>query len=171
MDDQVDVLQADILEYLAELRRRELTDEQSDDFLTLMTAADNIESIGDVIETEFVALGMKLLDQNLQASDTVREMLTSLHATVLRALEATVRAVRDNDQKAAQEVMTLKDEVHRRVDEALQYQVEMIGVKDPQHLERMRLEMEVLDKLKRIYALAKRIAKTILPTEVAERVE
>jgi len=82
-----------------------------------------------------------------------------------------VSAVRENDQTAAQEVMMLKDEVHRRVDEALKYQVEMIGVKDPQHLERMRLEMEVLDKLKRIYALTKRIAKTILPSELAERVE
>jgi len=79
-----------------------------------------------------------------------------------------VQAIRDDDQRAAQDVLTLKDEVHQQVDSALQHQAGRLGAGDERHLEVLRLEMEFVDKLKRIYALSKRIAKAVLPEAVAK---
>ena len=48
-------------------------------------------------------------------------------------------------------------------------QSERIGIVDSRHLDLVRLEMEILDKLRGIYTLTKRIAKDFVPDEVARK--
>jgi len=167
MDDQVDVLEGAILGYLAEVRQRPLNEEESQELYALMSATDNLESIGDIIETDLVALGRKKLELGLEASETIRHSFSELHAALVLVVDSAVRAVRDNDQKAAQEVLTMKDEIHRQVDEVLKYQAGTLDVMAPERLTMFRLEMEAIDKLKRIYALSKRITRAILPRDIA----
>ncbi len=88
---------------------------------------------------------------------------------VSRSLEAAVRAVRDEDETAAEDVIRMKDEIHRLVARALEHQAAMLAAEDSQRLTIFRLEMEAVDKLKRIYALAKRIAKGMLPTAILDK--
>ena len=63
----------------------------------------------------------------------------------------------------------MKDEIRHLADAALQRQTERIAVREPQHLALIQLEMEILEHLRRIYTLAKRIAKDFVPAEVAEK--
>jgi phosphate:Na+ symporter len=77
--------------------------------------------------------------------------------------------VREDDETAAEEVITVKDEVRRLAEEFLMRQSERIGVQESGHLNLVRLEMELLDKLRSIYTLAKRIAKDFVPDEVASK--
>jgi phosphate:Na+ symporter len=167
MDDQVDVLEGAILGYLAEIRQRPLNEEESQELYALMSATDNLESIGDIIETDLVALGRKKLELGLEASETIRHSFIELHAALVLVVDSAVRAVRDNDQKAAQEVLTMKDEIHRQVEGVLKYQASALDVTAPEKLSMFRMEMEAVDKLKRIYALAKRITRAILPRDIA----
>jgi len=60
-------------------------------------------------------------------------------------------------------------QVRRIADEFLLRQSERIGIQDSGHLGLVRLEMELLDKLRSIYTLAKRIAKDFVPDEVASK--
>jgi phosphate:Na+ symporter len=83
------------------------------------------------------------------------------------AVGEVIRAIRENDETAAAEVIALKDEIRRLSDAALQRQSERIAVKAPQHLALIQLEMEILEHLRRIYTLAKRVAKDFVPKEVA----
>ena len=66
-------------------------------------------------------------------------------------------------------VMAAKDDVRRLSEEFLSHQSERIGIQTETHLHLVRLELELLDKLRRIYTLAKRIAKDQVPEEVARR--
>jgi Na+/phosphate symporter len=68
-----------------------------------------------------------------------------------------------------QGMLAAKDEIHRLVDEALQHQVGELTAVEPSSLDAFRLEMEVADKFKRIYALSKRIARGELPEAVESR--
>ena len=86
-------------------------------------------------------------------------------------VDLAVQAVRNNDQVAAQEVIALKGEVDRGVQAALAHQSEMLGREDPKRLVTFRLEMELVENIKRIHTLAKRIARGVLPQELASRVE
>jgi phosphate:Na+ symporter len=170
MDDQVDILEAEILDYLREIRKLELSDTESDDFVELMTAANELENIGDVMETDMVGLGRRLLERDFRASESMGTILDELYSVVGEALDNAIAAVRDGDERAAQAVLAAKAEVDRRRVLALRHQAEAIGRDDPEtRLWIFRMEMEVVEQLKRIYGHARRIARTVLPPELASR--
>ncbi|MGB7932929.1 MAG: Na/Pi cotransporter family protein [Gammaproteobacteria bacterium] len=167
LDDKVDVLNDAILAYLSEVRQQPLTDQQSDEFQRLMSATINLESLADVIEDELVSTGREFLDQKLHPSDTTRLLLREFASQVILAVNGVIKAICETDETAAAGVMAQKDEIRRLADEALRHQSERIGVQEPQHLKLVQLEMELLEHLRRIYTLAKRVARDFVPKEVA----
>jgi phosphate:Na+ symporter len=167
LDDKVDVLNDAILAYLSEVRQQPLTDQQSDEFQRLMSATINLESLADVIEGELVSTGREFLDQKLRPSDTTRLLLREFAGQVILAVNGVIKAICETDETAAAAVMTRKDEIRRLADEALRHQSERIAVPEPEHLKLIQLEMELLEHLRRIYTLAKRVARDFVPKEVA----
>jgi phosphate:Na+ symporter len=168
-DDEVDILEAAILAYLGKIRKGLLTDQESHEFQGLMTATDNIENLADVIETDIVALARKSADVKPVSSDETREILVALYTTVTRAVELAVQAVRDNDQRAAESVQLLKDTIRNQSENLLARKATRLGAEDPDYLNLVRLQMAFIDQMRRIYTLAKRIAKVALPPVLAER--
>jgi len=169
MDDKVDVLHEAILEYLGEVRSQTLTERQSHEFQTLMSATVNLEGLADVIESELVQLGMRAIDRGLVTDDATRELFRELSGRVTDAVRQVVAAIRESDELAAAQVIALKDEIRRLGERAMARQAQRIGGSEGRNIELIRLEFEVLDNLRRIYTLAKRIAKELVPEQVAEK--
>ena len=169
LDDKVDILSDAILEYLRELRQQPLTDQQSEHFQALMTATVNLENLANIINDELVGVSKGFIDLGVEPSEATRLLINNLADKVGHALDQVVHAVREEDETAAAEVITLKGEVRRIADEFLMRQSERIGIQDGGHLNLVRLEMEFLDKLRGIYTLTKRIAKDFVPDEVASK--
>jgi phosphate:Na+ symporter len=169
LDDKVDILHDAILEYLREIRQEPLTDKQSDRFQALMSATVNLENLANIINDELVDVGKGFIDLEVDPSEATRLLMTNLADKVGYAVDQVIQAVREEDETAAEEVITVKDEVRRIADEFLMRQAERIGIQDSGHLNLVRLEMELLDKLRSIYTLAKRIAKDFVPDEVASK--
>jgi phosphate:Na+ symporter len=166
-DDKVDVLNDAILEYLSEVRQQPLTDRQSEEFQRLMSATINLESLADVIESDLVSIGREFIDQEFRPSETTRLLLREFAGQVILAVNGVIKSICENDETAAAAVMAQKDEIRRLADEALRRQSERIAVQEPQHLKLVQLEMELLEHLRRIYTLAKRVAREFVPEEVA----
>ena len=169
LDDKVDILHDAILEYMSELRQAPLTDRQSDRFQALMSATVNLENLANIINDELVGVGKGFIDLDVEPSETTRLLLTKLADKVAHAIDQVIQAVRKEDELAAEAVITVKDEVRLIANEFLRRQSERIGIQDSGHLDLVRLEMELLDKLRSIYTLAKRIAKDFVPDEVANK--
>ena len=165
-DDQVDILHKHILTYLGEIRRQPLTDKESQDFLTLMSTSDYLESIGDVVEDGLAEVGHKMLNEGVRPSEETLLMLRDIYNAVSRAVGKSVEAVKGNNQKAAQEVLALKGEVNRSISQVFKRQAERLAIEDPDRPTVFRREMAIVDNLKRIYTLSKRIAKLLLPEEL-----
>jgi phosphate:Na+ symporter len=166
MDDQADLLQKYILDYLGRIRRSELTGTESRDFIALMSASDHLEGVGDTIETSLVEAGLKLIDRNITPSETATELLRQMYDPVERSLDAAVRAIRDADPTAAQEVLALRSEVNSRMERFIQHQAGRLSTGDPKRPAIFQVEMQVMDGLKRIYTLSKRIARVAMPPEL-----
>jgi phosphate:Na+ symporter len=167
-DDEIDILEFEILRYLGEIRKGMITEQDSLEFQGLMMATDNFESLADIIETDLVALAHKVADLNLQSSEETRALMTEVYATVLKSVELTVQAIRDNDQRTAESVMMMKDVVRDQSESMLTRQAERLAAEDPDYLELVRLEMSFVDQMRRIYTLTKRIAKVVLPPVLAQ---
>lgn len=167
-DDEVDILEARIMEYLGHVRQNLLTEQESLHHQALMTALTNLEGVADIIETDIVRLANTYIEGDFQAgSEQTRELLEGLWRSVRRAVELAVLAVGDNDQKQAQEVVLLKGEIRNLADQLFERHANRLRADDPRYMERVRLLLTLIEQLRHMYTLAKRIAKTQLPVEVA----
>lgn len=165
-DDAADILHAEIVAYLNLVGKHELTNIESGEFFQLSQAADTLEGIGDVLETDLCALGLKMVERDLYPSQTTLMILQTLHEEVYLALESAIRAIVENDQRAAQEVISLRSAVNQVVDAAFVRKSESLAASGVERLATLQIEFEVTDKLKRIYSLSKRIARLYVPKVV-----
>ena len=163
-DDQVDVLQGEILRYLSEIRKQELSEEEGRDIAHAMRAVDLLESIGDVIETDLVTIGHRIIDTDFTVSDAFRHLLEELGDKIASALSLTTQAIKELDQKAAQEVLNMKPDIDRLLEQALELQSQALA--DVSDMEMTRLEMTLLNSLKQIQTYLKRINRQLLPDEL-----
>ena len=128
----------------------------------------NIESVADVMETNIVNLGKTYLEGEFEAdSEVTQEMVQGLMDCVRRGVELAVKAVGQSDQRAAQEVLLLKDDIRDFADRLFERHASRLHSDDPKYLQKVRLLMTFIEELRHIYTLAKRIAKSQLPVAVA----
>ena len=168
IDDEADILHGHIITYLGNISRHSLTGEQTRKLVGLMAAANDLENIGDIIETDLVHLGKERLEQEISISETTRDVLTKLHAVISDATSTALTAARENDQHAAQDVIGMKSDINLMMDSAATHQAMRLVVDEPDRLAAYTLEVDIIEKLKRIYYFAKRIAKAVMPEEVSE---
>ena len=169
LDDEVDILHGHIVTYLGKISSKPLTESQSKQLVRLMDAVNDLENIGDIIETDLVALGEKRIEQDVTVSDQTQALLTEFHNQVAKIVEQAISAVMENDQKAAQEVIAMKNTVSRLAEKAQAHQAERLIAPEPGRLEAYTLEIDLIEKLKRIYYFAKRMAKDVVPEEMVDK--
>ena len=166
-DDQVDILEAAILEYLSRIRQELLTEQESNDHQALMTMTITLENIADVIEIDLMDLAKQYFKIEHESSETTMRLLRGTYDAVVKAVSLTVQAIRDNDQTAAEEVMRMNNEIKRLSAEMLARKSERLGRKESKYLAAARIDISFIDKMNRIYSLTKRIAREVLPKELA----
>jgi phosphate:Na+ symporter len=168
MDDDVDMLHAQIIAYLGKISRLTLTEKQTTDLMHLMEAVNDLENIGDVIETNLIVLGNDRIDEGVSISQPTREVLTNFHLAVTRSVLAAVQAVAQNNEGAARTVTAMKQEIQQIADSAAAHQAQRLVAEEPNRIPAYTIEVDIIEKLKRIYYFAKRMAKTVDVTEPAE---
>ncbi len=170
MDDNVDVLHAQIIGYLGKISGQSLTETQSAEFLRLMEAVNDLENIGDTIETNLVVLGNERIDERVKISKPTQEVLMGFHEAVNKAVWSAVQAVAQKNEVAAQTVTSMKQEITQIAESAAAHQAQRLVAEEPNRIPAYTIEMDIIEKLKRIYYFAKRMAKTVesVPEREAE---
>jgi phosphate:Na+ symporter len=168
IDDEVDILHGHIVTYLGRISQNALTEEQTKLLVNLMAASNDLENIGDIIETDLVYLGNEGIETGVSISEETRAMLRKLHDIVSTTAELAIDAVMENDERAAQEVIAMKADIGRLMESAAMHESRRLVADAPNRLAAYTLEIDIIEKLKRIYYFAKRMAKAVMPEEVAE---
>lgn len=167
--DRVVVLRDDILGYMQHIGREALTDEEAAAHAELLGTTVDVENLADVIAREFVPLGQRFMEKEIDVSETTGEMLGEAFETVCRAVDAAFRAVVDEDQRAAQEVLVHRDEFWGLSEQVMSRQAERLALDDENRLLKHRLQTDVVDKLRRVYILAEHLAAKVLPVRVVAK--
>ena len=131
----------------------------------LLSIVNDLEAIGDLIETDLVGLGLNKVEKRLTMSAGTRAMLEGLQRATVDAVSQAVDAVRNADPVAAESVITQKVQIQQLVDEGDASLARRLRADAPNRLELYAMEVSVIEKLRRIYYFGKRIAKTALPYE------
>ena len=167
MDDDVDQLHAAIIAYIRRLSQEHLSQGQSKRLHGYLSAANYIENIGDMIETNLVATGLERIKRDLQISKTTRQVLQAFHEKVCENVEQAIQALVGSDGTLARKVIDAKAEVQHLADEADEHLLRRLTADEPQRLEAFRLESEIIEYLKRMHYFAKRIAKLVTELELS----
>lgn len=84
-----------------------------------------------------------------------------LHATVGAAMRKAMKAVTMSDRRAAGEVINMKADISRLIEELEHQQAQRLVANEPGRVEAYSIEIDMIDKLRRIYYHTKRMAKAV----------
>jgi phosphate:Na+ symporter len=161
LDEEVDLLHVAIVEYLAKVAQESLDESRVAQHQAYLAAANRIESIGDLVETNLVAAGLARLRTGVQVSQQTRALLTALHARVCWSVEMALQALDAVDPSIADLVTNAKQEIKALTHEAQAHLATRLIAPMPNRLELYSLESEIIEYLERVYLLAKGIAKLV----------
>jgi phosphate:Na+ symporter len=164
--DQVVVLREAVLKYLQGVGRESLTDTESDELGQLVYATGEIESISAAVGREMAPIGETFRKENLVASETTGDLLKRLYGVSQEAAGSGIRALVEKDEQAARDVIARRDAFWKLGNELLQQQATRLAEDDPRRLMKHRLQVDLLDKMRRIYGVAERMAISVLPRGV-----
>jgi phosphate:Na+ symporter len=165
LDDEVDILYEQILDYLGRISKQSLSDQQTESLIALMEAVGDLENIGDTIETNLVSLGYERIEAGFSISIPTREVLEGFHKVVKKAVVGAVQAVSQINEEVAESVVAMKDEISDMASSATLHQAKRLVAEEPYRIAAYTTEIDIIEKQKRIYYFAKRMAKTVLSPE------
>ncbi|NNF47344.1 MAG: Na/Pi cotransporter family protein [Desulfofustis sp.] len=159
---EVDILHKHLVTYLARVSQLKLNEFQTKKFINLMTAVNNLDYVGDLIEVNMVGLGMRRVEKGFKISAATQEVLETLHVVASDALKAAVRAVVEEDKDYAARVISMQDDINHLIAKADLHQAKRLVSKDSGKFEAYSVEVDIIEKLKRMYKYAREMAKTVV---------
>ena len=170
MDNDVDQLHGAIITYLSQLSKANLDASQSESLHDYLSAANYLESIADLVETNLTAVGKQRIKRSIIIGSQTRQMLDQFHELIVKNTKNAIHAIVEQDESAAQEVLDAKPQINRLVEKLESHLTHRLAVDEPERLHTFRLEIEVVEYLKRVYYFSKRIAKLVLEKNVTDEV-
>jgi phosphate:Na+ symporter len=157
-DDLVDERHQQLVRFLVQVGQQPLTEGETAELVSLLGTTSDLESIGDVIETNLVTAGRRRLERRIVLDPRAESRLRRLHAEVHRALVLSTRSVLESDPVAAERSLAAKAGVHELVGR-VSGMAALERHFDEQTLEAYGLERDIAEHLRRIAHLARRIAR------------
>jgi len=161
MDADVDNLYSHVIPYLRKVRLEGLSEAQGEQFTEIIEAASSLENIGDILETDMVAIGLNCINEKVVISDATQKVITGLHRSVSRSVEMANQALTAHDYEAAVAVLSMRTEVNKIADDAAAHCAERLVTDDPNRMNTYAREIEIIEKYRRIYYFARRISKAV----------
>lgn len=159
MDDRIDALYEHIVAFLGKLSRLDLGKTQTRQLNALIAVVNQIENIGDSIETNLVSLGEQRLRDDVHVSGETEQAMQPLFELTVEALDNAVRALAYRDAKAAGEVVAMKGRVHETAEQLYEHLGRRLIADAPNRVITFKVENDIIEQLKRVYYFAKRIAR------------
>jgi len=164
--DQVVVLRDAVLVYLQRVGRGELSDDESDEQARLVAATWDIEKMAAAISHELAPLAHRFKEFGIIPSIASTQLLERLLQTVQAAAQSALTALVEGDEHEAQRVVANHNATLAMTSEFQRQQVALLADDDPQWLRKYDVQLEMLEKLRRIYTAAEEMAISVLPRSV-----
>jgi phosphate:Na+ symporter len=164
--DQIVALREAVLGYLQRVGRAELSDAEADEHARLVAATGEIENMSAAISHELAPLAHTLKEANTTPSKETTELLERLFQTIQASAHSALRALVEQDEQAAQTVVASRDAILELTTRFHRQQAVRLAGDDPGRLLKLRVQLEILDRLRRLYSVAEHMAISVLPRSV-----
>lgn len=158
-------LEIAILDFLGRIRQGNLTQDESDTHISLMTSATHLRTIAEIIGDDLVGLVRTAAEKPSLQID--RTAIRELYVKVQRSVDLAVRVVHQ-DAPAADTVLAMSQGVRQCADELMSRLATSFNASNPDGPTTLRLQTSFANSLRQIFSLAKRIAKSLPAPETIE---
>ncbi len=159
---KIDFIDEKVVDYLIQVVRQELSDSQASEIYGMISIANDMESIGDIIHRNMLPLLVKKQELGTDFSEEGKEELMIYHVKVCKQISRLKEAFNERNMETAQRIMAKEE---KYLDLETKYRLK--------HLERMHqarqaslqtheIHVELMDLLKQINVYTGNIAKTFL---------
>jgi phosphate:Na+ symporter len=160
---QVVALREAVLAFLQHVGRTELSDAEAGEHARLVSATGEIENLSAAISRELAPLAQTLKGADITPSKETYALLERLFEMIQDSAHGALRALVMEDERAAQTVVANRDAILELTTELHRQQAARLTRDDPDRLLKHRVQLEILDRLRRIYSIAEHMAISVLP--------
>lgn len=160
-DRAVDGRYQQLVAFLRELARRSLPGEQATATLHLVALADQLESIGDVVDKNLRPLAASRRRDEVSVSPESAARLADLHASVRGILADAVAGI-GGDQGRARAAVASKGSIRSRIRDLDRHHAQRLLSDAPNRVATYAIEADTVEYLRRVASLARRLAKMAL---------
>jgi phosphate:Na+ symporter len=164
--DRIVVLREAVFSYLQHLGRAEFSDAEAEEHAQLVAAIGEIENMSVAISRELVPLAHALKEANTTPSKETSELLGRLFSTIQASAHSALRALVEQDEQAAETVVASRGTILELTSEFHRLQALRLAGDDPDRLLKHRVQLEILERLRRLYSVAEHMAVSVLPRSV-----
>ena len=162
MDDDVERLFNAIKIYIARIMREELTEEEAQRAMDLLSFTANMEHMGDIIEGSLMELAVKKENLGAQFSQQGFTEITALHEAVTSTFELAINTFISEDSDLARMLFDAKASIRELESKSVTTHLERIGTGISQSIETSSLHLDIIRDLKRINSHLTSIAYPVL---------
>ena len=157
-DDEVDALHSEVLAYLRDLSRRQLSKAQRSEMLRLLRVNNELEQMADVIVTGVVAPGLRRIDEVVTVSPATSSRMVDLQHVVLGTLDDALEALGTGDPDAAVRAAESKADFYDLELMVTEHLENRLTAPDPARIAAYSIEVGMVDGLRRAHQSCRRIA-------------
>ncbi len=161
---KIDYLDEKIGEYLIQVARQELSDDQASEVYGMISIANDMESIGDIIHRGMLPLIAKKQTLESDFSEEGKEELMIYHVKVCKQISRLREAFTEHNLATARRIMTKE---RKYLDLESRYRLrhlDRLHQERKESVETHEIHVELMDYLKQINVYTANIAKTYLST-------
>ena len=159
---EIDFVADAIEEYLIQISRRNLNQEQSEVSLQLAEVTTSLERIGELLKREMHPLVNRKADAGIPFSEQGQEELQAYWEEVLANYDTAVKAFDDKETQLARDVVRAKPGVADLQQNYRATQYEGLGSPDSNAVATSEINLDLADSIRRIYAYSEAVAYTML---------
>jgi phosphate:Na+ symporter len=161
-DDTVDLLNNEIKTYITKLSEHALTQDESRREVALLAFANELESVGDIIDKNLAELAKKKISLRVGFSKEGREELDAFFKMVLENFEIAVAAFASQDRVLAEQLLRHKHHLNEREIELRNRHFDRLRAGLAESFETSAIHLDVLTNLKHINSHLTAVAYPIL---------
>lgn len=165
LDSHVNAIHSSIKLYIAEVNRGELSAEQAERSMELVSFAVNLERAGDLVAKNLLELALELQVNKISFSREGLKELTWMHDRVLANMELALNVLVSADVASARELIAEKDKMRALERESHDRHLDRLKTRTLQSMESSNAHLEVVRSLKDINSLFASAAVPILARE------
>ncbi|WP_245566287.1 Na/Pi cotransporter family protein [Thiomicrorhabdus chilensis] len=155
--------QSQILSYLGRVGQSAMSADEQKEYMKLMNVLNILESMLEALQSNMMNMMHEMVQENIKPSETMLNLVGQLTSEVGKAMENAMQSIYKRDSEAALAVIAIKPTIDHLIQEALAHQIKRFQPNE-ERLRIFRYEMQLVDGLKQLHTLSKRIARLHLAT-------